>query len=61
MRQCVIIDLPPISFHEGGDEQQQCALGLMEIGHNSLHQLERIARSDDDLCGSHQLIRLMTV
>ena len=61
MRQGIVVDLSPIPLHESGDEQQQGTLGLVEVGHDPFHQLERIARCDDDLCGSHQLIGLMAI
>ena len=42
----------PITFYKGGNQQQKCALRLMEIGHKDIYHLEFIAR-DNDYTGSY--------
>ena len=43
MIESIVINLAPIALNKGRHEQQQCALGLMEIGHDALHDVECIA------------------
>ena len=59
--QGIVVDRFPVAFHEGRDQQQQGAFGLMEIGDDAFHQLEGVARRDDDLRGGHQLVGLVAV
>ena len=49
MGQCVVIDGAPLALDEGAYQQQQGALGLMEIGHHHAHYMECVARDDDNL------------
>ena len=39
----VIINLAPVTFDKSRHEQQQCTLGLVEIGDDTLHNMERVA------------------
>ena len=40
MRESEIIDFPPVSVHERGNQKQQRTLRLMEIGHQNIHYPE---------------------
>ena len=45
----IVIYLAPVALDEGRHQQQQGALGLMEVGHDALHDVERVARCYHDL------------
>ena len=45
----VIIDGLPVSVYKGGDEQEQGALGLVEVGYHHFHYVVLVTRSYDDL------------
>ena len=51
MAQGIVVDTLPIAFHEGRNEQEQRAAGLMEIRYHAAHNVESVARSDDNACG----------
>ena len=52
----VVVDPPPVAFHEGGDQEQQRAPRLVEVGDDPFHQLELVARGDDDPRRRHQAV-----
>ena len=47
--QGIIVYLAPIAFDKGGYQQQQGALGLVEVGHYLLHYLVLITGGYDNL------------
>ena len=49
MSKGVVVNLAPIALHEGRHEQQQSALGLMEVGDDTSHDVECVARRNHDL------------
>ena len=49
MAEGIVVYLAPVAFDEGRHEQQQCALGLVKVGDDTLHDVERIARCYHDL------------
>lgn len=49
MAEGIVVYFAPVAFDEGRHEQQQCALGLVEVGDDTLHDVERIARCYHDL------------
>ena len=49
MAEGIVVYLAPVAFDEGRHKQQQCALGLMEVGDDALHDMEGIAWSNHDL------------
>ena len=51
----IIVDRTPVAVDKGGDQQDERAFGLMEIGDHAVDNLEGIARRDDDLRGGDQL------
>lgn len=55
----MLVDLFPLFAEQGGDEQQQRTLGLVEVGDESLDHLQRIAGEDDEAGGGVQPIRLI--
>ncbi len=61
MRQGILVDGFPVSFHESGDQQEQGALRLVEVGDDPSYDLERVARGDDDPRRRHQRIRMVPV
>ena len=48
MRERIFIDRLPFSSDEGGNQQQQSALRLMEIGHQHIHDAETETGNYDD-------------
>ncbi len=61
MVQGVIVDAPPVAPHEGGNEQQQGALRLMEVGYDGLHDAVAIARGNEDLRGAMERLDAVAV
>ena len=57
----VAVDLFPISVYKGRYQQEQGALGLVEIGYHHLHDVVLVARSYDDLGACLEHIKMMTV
>ena len=47
---CMIINLAIIFSNERRNQQQQCALWLVEVGYQCIHNAELVSRSDQDLC-----------
>lgn len=43
--QRIVVDGFPVALHEGRNQEQQCAFGLMEVGDNGLHHPELVART----------------
>ena len=48
MGEGIVVDGVPVAVNECTDEQQQCGLRLMEIGHHTAHDMVLIARGDDN-------------
>ena len=61
MRQGIVVDSAPVTLHECRYQQQQRALGLMEVRHQHLHYLVLIARGNDNLRRRVQHGLFMTV
>ena len=59
----VVIDVVPSVADEGADEQQQCALRLVEVGYHATYDVILVARGNDDLCAGveHLLASLVHV
>ena len=51
MSKGVVIYTSPFTLHKGTDEQEQCALRLMEIGDEDIDDMILEAWGDDNLCG----------
>ena len=45
------VDTSPLVAHEGRDEQQKRALGLVEVGDDALHHLQPVGGQDDEARG----------
>ncbi len=61
MSEGIIVDVLPVAFDEGGDQQEQGAFGLVEVGDDVPDDLALFARCDDDLGGGDLRIRLMFI
>ena len=61
MSQRIIIYSPPVSMQESTYEQEQCALRLMEIGDEHIHNLIFIARHNDYLRGEMYRVHIIGI
>lgn len=59
--QGVAVDVLPIVSNERGDEQQECALWLVEIGDDALNHTRLVGRQDDEAGGAAQQVGLLRV
>lgn len=46
MAEGVVVDAPPVTCNEGGHQQDQCALWLMEVGYQRIDYPESEARDN---------------
>ena len=61
MRKSIIVNLLPIALEESTHQKQECALRLMEIGDQHLHNLILIARSNDNLRAGMESLQAVAV
>ena len=61
MGEGVVVDAMPVAMNKGGNQQKECALGLMEICYHPLHNLVLIAWGNDDTGGCMQGIQVIAV
>src|SRR3712207_6953415 len=61
MRQRIIINLTPITFHESTDQKKQCALRLMEIGNEHIYNFILISRGYNNLRAAVQGFKFITI
>ena len=61
MVQCIVIDVVPAFANKGADQKEQCALRLMEIRYQPLHNLVVISWSNNNLSTGMKDVKLMTV
>ena len=57
--QGVAVDLSPLLADERGNEQQECALRLVEIGDDALDHAGFVGGQDDEAGGTAQQIGLL--
>ena len=61
VRERVVVDGPPVAADESGDEKDQGALGLVEIGHQHVHHPEAKTGHNDDAGVEFQLVETVPV
>ena len=59
--QGMVVYLAPVVAYKGGYQQQQCALRLVEIRNQCLHNFEQVSRCNKYLGARDYLLRLLLV
>jgi len=59
--QGVLVDISPMIAYESGDEQQECALRLVEVGDDALNHAGLVGGQDDEAGGAAQQVGLLCV
>ena len=54
MGECPVVDAVPVVTDEGSDEQQERAVGLVEVRHHTADDAVAVAGSDDDTRGEDE-------
>lgn len=57
--QGVLVDVAPVVAYEGGNEQQEGALRLVEIGDDALYHAGVVCGQDDEAGGAAQQVGLL--
>ena len=52
--ECPVVDAVPVVTDEGGDEQQERAVGLVEVRHHTADDTVAVAGGDDDTRGEDE-------
>ncbi len=61
MAQCVFIYAMPVVADDGGDEQQQCALGLVEVGDDALYHVMLVSGHNHQAGGAGNVVGVLFV
>ena len=56
MGKCPVVDAVPVVTDEGRDEQEECAVGLMEVRHHATNDAVAVAGGDDDARGEDERV-----
>ena len=57
----MLVDVAPRVTEVGGDEQQQRALGLVEVGDDGPHHLERVRRHNHQAGGGGDILQTLFI
>ena len=52
----IVVNCSPVPVYEGRHKQDKSAFGLMEIGHQHIHNAEFEAGHDDDACTGYKAV-----